>query len=142
MATILATWTLLCALGSTMSRHLVSRTSWLERWNQRSRVEGFNGVVKNLAVANLGRDYHRFRGLAHESLICGFATMDTNRHMLRHWRARHELGAQRSGGSSGLSRHLPSGQPTQTLPPRRIPPARKPHGRKGMEALGQPRAGP
>lgn len=112
---------------------------WYERWNARNRVEGTFGVLKNLAVVNWGRDYHRFVGLARETLVAVFATVAYNAHMLAQWRARQRATEDPEPEPFGPA---PDPQPTETLPGANAARAdarrAKPQGPKGLEFLGDP----
>lgn len=61
---------------------------WWPRWHIRNRVEGTYGILKNLALVNWHRDYHRYVGIARETLIATFAVVAYNTHLQATWRAR------------------------------------------------------
>jgi hypothetical protein len=106
-------------------------------WNQRNRVEGSYGVLKNLALINWGRDYHHFVGLARETLVAAFAIMAYNFHMQGTFAAMQLLRAEKAEAKKRELRNerarrrrrilaKPSAQPTLTVPgssgPGREPP--------------------
>ena len=117
---------------------------WFDRWHSHNRVEGFNGILKNLGVTNLRRDWHHYMGIARESLAGAFAVVATNYHLIRHWRARQQLADRARGGrprDAGIERFLPARDVVlDTSPSENLTPART--GPLGLPGLGQPRAGP
>lgn len=64
---------------------------WASLWNRRNVVEGSYGVMKNRSVLDWGHDFHRFVGLARETLVAAFAVVAYNFHMLRSWRAKQRM---------------------------------------------------
>lgn len=120
--------------------------SWYSKWKPRNRVEGSFGILKNSSLVGWGRDFHRFVGLAHETLVAAFALCAYNLHMLRSDNAKRIFDET----DGAVEDTLPSAQPTQTrphageldrTPPPERPTARRPAkkrraGPKGLEHLG------
>jgi hypothetical protein len=124
--------------------------AWFDRWNPRNRVEGSYGALKNLVLVNWGRDYHRFVGLARESVVAAFAVMAYNFHTQATFAVKLDLAAERESTAAALRRRrgrraktraLPSAQPTRTVSGGVADDAetsRPVRGPKGLEFLGKP----
>ena len=100
---------------------------------------GLVGAFKNLALVNWGHDYHHFVGLVRETLVATFAVVAHNFHAQRTWAAKVALTKppkrHRHRPAAAVEVHV--ALPSSPSMVRKAAP-----GPKGLEFLGQPRAGP
>lgn len=129
---------------------------WFVKLHAHNRVEGSFGIAKNLAVLNWGRQYHRFVGVARESLVAAFVVMAYNFHLVRTWQYRQRLAEaagpapfdlEAAAGNGGAAGDTPSTPATVAKAPagrartRKAPvtgPPKQRRGPKGLPMLGDP----
>jgi hypothetical protein len=124
--------------------------AWYDSFNQRNRIEGIFGSVKNDASQNLTRGRFRVMGLARVSLMTLFIVMAANLRLAQTFRARQEqeaaVAARQAPATSGsaasractpgCARRWVRASPSSGSSPPRAMPARPGHRAGSRRAPG------
>ncbi|HET9732214.1 MAG TPA: hypothetical protein VFP54_06015 [Acidimicrobiales bacterium] len=118
--------------------------TWYDQWNRRSVAEGVYGFIKSAAGEAWNRQYHRYVGLAQETLVTLFMIAAYNHAVYKREQATSTIQQQPPRPitrRNRRSRKHPNAGPTPhtpRTPPRRVgpaPPGRGNRARPGLEHL-------